>query len=197
MNIWKALNSPFVITLLILVSAFAALQVRKNVVAGEIRGVYDELMEILAESSDADRQMVVRDFVQELSGEVIGGFKDAFQSDSNEEKEELKKMIDLRRHLRTSNPTNVPQSWGGKEAYVFELTNDSDVPVGSISLNYSFLREDKLIDAETENIREIEVLMPGESISLKAERDFDDESEQPTISDRMEITVLSLKTKSF
>ena len=72
---WRILNSPIVITILIVIALFSYDQLKKNKAASEIRAVYEELISISEDAKDdLERKKLIEGFVKEAGKQIRDGF---------------------------------------------------------------------------------------------------------------------------
>ena len=78
---WKIVNSPIVIAVIVIVSLFAFRFSMKPKLATEIRGVYKEFNTILKDgASDAEKNKAIQKFAQEMATQIKAGFSAGFKS---------------------------------------------------------------------------------------------------------------------
>ena len=85
---WKALNSPIVVVIVAAVLLAVVMQMRKPRLAGELRGVYEELMHIAEDgASDARKTKAIQDFAQEIAKQMREGFSAGFKAATGEKED--------------------------------------------------------------------------------------------------------------
>lgn len=187
----KIINTPIFITLLVLSSLFAYHQYNKNIAASEIRGVYEELLEISEDANnDLEKKKLVKRFIAEGISQVKEAFSEASTSTpgelSYEEKQKIKEdkqklenenFFKVKQQITFTAPNIVEdnQYSNVKRKYVYKLTNNSNEYVKDLKHTIAFYEEGKLIDTEEEwgQVK----LAPNESKayskSLRGDQKFD------------------------
>ena len=99
---WKIVNSPIVIAIIVIASLFVLKASIKPMLATEIRGVYKEITAVIEDSaSDAEKSKAIQKLVQEIGAQVKEGFSVAFKTPEEKENAtvvfvETKKLIKIK-----------------------------------------------------------------------------------------------------
>ena len=197
MNVGKFVNSPIVVAIVVIASAFVLVNSAKPTGAQEIRGVYDELTKIMEESSEGEKKLVVQNFITELGSQISEGFSAAFEGSKEEEKQKLRELLDTKKKLRIADVKRIQSQWPGRENYIFTIKNESERIVGNLKLNYRFQNGDVLVDAENKWINEIQALEPNEEVALKVDRTLPKEASEKVSSNQLTVSVISLEIKNI
>ena len=197
MNVGKFVNSPIVVAIVVIASAFVLVNSAKPTGAQEIRGVYDELTKIMEESSEGEKKLVVQNFITELGSQISEGFSAAFEGNKEEEKQKLRELLDTKKKLRIADIKRIKSQWPGRENYIFTIKNESERIVGNLKLNYRFQNGDVLVDAENKWINEIQALEPNEEVALKVDRTLPKEASEKVSSNQLTVSVISLEIKNI
>ena len=197
MNIREFVNSPIVVAIVVIASAFVLVNSAKPTGAQEIRGVYDELTKIMEESSEGEKKLVVQNFITELGSQISEGFSAAFEGNKEEEKQELRELLDTKKKVKIVNIKQIQSQWPGRENYIFTIKNESDRIIGNLKLNYRFQNGDVLVDAENKWINEIQALEPNEEVALKVDRTLPQDASEKVISNQLTVSVIALEIKNL
>ncbi len=197
MNVREFVNSPIVVAIVVIVSAFVLVNSTRPTGAQEIRGVYDELTKIMEESSEGEKKLVVQNFITELGSQIREGFSAAFEGNKEEEKQKLREFLDTKKKVRIVNIKRIQSQWPGRENYIFTIKNESERIVGNLKLNYRFQNGDVLVDAENKWINEIQALEPNEEVALKVDRTLPQDASDQVMSNRLTVTVIALEIKNI
>ena len=197
MNVWKFSNSPIVVAIVLIASAFVLVKSANPKGAQEIRGVYDELTKIMEESSEGEKKLVVQNFIAELGSQISEGFSAAFKGNKEEEKRKLREFVDTRKKIRVIDIKRIKSQWPGRENYIFTIKNESERIIGNLKLNYRFQNDDVLVDAENKWINEIQALEPNEEVALKVDRTLPQDASEKVISNQLTVSVISLEIKTM
>ena len=183
---WKTLNSPFVILVIVIIAVFAFKATTKPKLADEIRGAYKELNAVIQDSAtDAEKSKAVRAFAQEMATQIREGFAAGLESSKKDD--EYKAYIDTRDKIKISDIRFVKSKWPGREKIVFTVSNDSDKYISNLKLNYQFYKQGELIDSENRWVSEIKILGPGEKIAVGRDRQLPEEDTDEYRSDGVKI----------
>ena len=72
---WKLINSPIIIAVLIIISIISYDRYRKSSGASEIRGVYNEIISISEDATgDLEKKKLITSFVKEAGKQIREGF---------------------------------------------------------------------------------------------------------------------------
>lgn len=195
MNKW--INSPIVITVIVLTALFTMKSQMHQDLGSQIRGAYDELIEIAEDAgSDAEKTQVIQDFASQIATQLKDGFSAGFSSGSDKESSEAK-FLRVRKLVEIVDLHETQADWKGRQAILFTLKNQSEYPLAQLRLNLEYYRGDKLIDVKNESLHEIKVLDAGESIPIKKDRSIPnhltDEEKAAYTFDSVKATVTSFR----
>lgn len=166
----KVINSPIVITIIVIVSAFTLKSQMKPDFASEIRGAYDELISIAQDASgDAEKTKAIQDFAEQIASQLKTGFSSGFSSKDDEESRD-EKFLRIKKNVHVTGVKEIQSEWKGRQAIMFRLENKSEYAISQIKVNLEFYRNGELVDVKNEHIHDIEVLDSGESFTAKEER---------------------------
>ena len=197
MNVGKFVNSPIVVAIVVIASAFVLVNSAKPTGAQEIRGVYDELTKIMEESSEGEKKLVVQNFITELGSQISEGFSAAFEGNKEEEKQKLRALLATKKPVQIVALKRIESQWPGRENYIFTIKNESERIVGNLKLNYKFQNGDVLVDAENKWINEIQALEPNEEVALKVDRTLPKDASEKVTSNQLTVSVISLEIKNI
>jgi len=188
----KYLNSPIVITGIVILAAFVLKHQSKPKLAHEIRGVYDEMISIAEDaSSSPERTKAVQDFAEQLATQLRDGFSAGFSS-NNEEKEKKEsrdqKFLRIKQDIKIKDIKEIPSKDNDRQYFLFKVSNESPLPVKSVNVNFDFYRGDELVDIDNDWLSDIQIISSGESFNVKKKRSIPEETEPV---DRVEITITS------
>ena len=168
----KIINSPIVITIIVIIAAFVIKSQMKAHLGSEIRGAYEEIISIAEDaSSDVEKTKAIQDFAQQISTQLRAGFSSGF-SPNEEDGEESKesKFLRTKTGVKLGGIKEVPSQFSGRQSFIFSISNGSDYAVKSIMVNFDYYRDGVLIDTTNERLNEIEILDLGERVNLKEDR---------------------------
>ena len=168
----KIINSPIVIAIFAVVSLFILRAQTKPKLASEIRGAYEELINIAEEAgSDGEKSKAIQAFAEEISTQIREGFQAGFKSPEQEKKESREeKYLRMKELVVLSVPTTVKSAQKNTQTFMYQIINNADVPIKQVKINYEYYRGDSLIDVENKWISEIKALAAGDSIAIKGQR---------------------------
>lgn len=194
----KIINSPIVITLIVILSVVVMKSQMKPHLGSEIRGAYDELIAIAEDAStDADKTKAIQDFAEQVAGQLKAGFSSGFSSGDDDEESTDAKFLRVKKQIKVEGIKEVPSQYNGRQSVLFNVTNESELPVKSIKVNFDYFRAGVLIDTKNEWLNEIEVLDAGESINLKKDRsisnDLSDEEKVAFTFDEVKASITSFR----
>jgi len=164
---WKIINSPIIITTLVLVSLFSYDQLRENTVSSEIRAVYEELISISEDAKDdLERKKLIEGFVKEAGKQIKEGFG-SFNNEEDKKKkaEENKHFFETKKLVLTSLPKIVENTQHSniQKTVIYQVKNDSQEYLNKVAHTIELYNQNELVDVKDEwgNIK----LAPGESKS--------------------------------
>lgn len=194
---WKKINSPIVITAIVIVSLFIFSVSMKGRLASEIRNAYEELNEIIEDSaSDAEKTKAIQEFTQEIGTQIRAGFSAGFESNK---KKPTETFLETKKNIEIKNIKYVESEWEGHESLIYTIENNSDQNIGSLRLNIEYYRDGKLIDCKSKWVNEIKILEPEREVAIKTNRKIpkkDTKEEQEKFkSDKVKIIVTSFDIK--
>jgi hypothetical protein len=168
----KIINSPIVIAIFAVVSLFILRAQTKPKLASEIRGAYEELINIAEEAgSDGEKSKAIQAFAEEISTQLREGFQAGFKSPEQEKKESREeKYLRMKELVVLSVPTTVKSAQKNTQTFMYQIINNADIPIKQVKINYEYYRGDSLIDVENKWISEIKALAAGDSIAIKGQR---------------------------
>ncbi|MCK5578963.1 MAG: hypothetical protein KAI63_05520 [Planctomycetes bacterium] len=170
---WKTINSPIVIAIIIIASLFILKSQMKPTLATEIRGVYKELNAILKDgATDAEKNKAIQKFAQEIAKQIKEGFSAGFKSGEDKKEDKDKIYIETKKKIKINGIKFVKAKWKGREAFIFVIKNNSDKYIKSLKLNYEFYKNGELIDSENKWISNIKILEPNQGVAHSADRQF-------------------------
>jgi len=168
----KIINSPLVITIIVIIAAFVIKSQMKPHLGSEIRGAYEEIISIAEDaSSDVEKTKAIQDFAQQISTQLRAGFSSGFSpNEEDEEESKESKFLRTKTGIKLDGIKEVPSQFSGRQSFIFSISNESDYPVKSIMVNFDYYRDGELIDTTNERLNEIEILDLGERVNLKEDR---------------------------
>ena len=166
----------------------------------EIREAYEEVQAIADELAQTEEPGKVKAVVSHFAEDIVGGFRQAFQPDSDRER--LVEFVNTKERIVLRDVTRAMSSFKNKEKFVGIIENRSEHPIAQITLNMSCYSEDgKLMDAANKWLSAIQLLQAGESMSFEIERAVrpHDASEEKADSKAhsIELKVASFKIKKL
>jgi hypothetical protein len=166
----KIINSPIVITIIVIVAAFVLKNQTKPQLASEIRGAYDEIIAIAEEAgSDTEKTEAIREFSEQIATQLKAGFSSGFSSGGDDESRE-EKFLRTKKNVNISELREIQSEWNGRQTVLFKIENSSEFAITQLKVNLEFYRDGELIDVKNETLNEIKVLDAGESIAAKKDR---------------------------
>ena len=161
---WKIINSPIIIAVIIIGSLIAYDRSRNSTAAMEMRGIYKELLSISEEAtSDLEKKKVITNFVKEAGKQ----FRDGFSSFNSEEKKKKqasqnKHHFQVKKQIKITSPKVVETKRYSKlqKAIVYQVINNSQEYLSKVGHTIEFYYEGELLDVKDEwgNIK----LAPGD-----------------------------------
>ena len=161
---WKIINSPIIIAVIIIGSVIAYDRSRNSTAAMEMRGIYKELLSISEDAtSDLEKKKVITNFVKEASKQ----FQDGFSSFNSEEKKKKqasqnKHFFQVKKQIKITNPKVVETKRYSKlqKAIVYQVINNSQEHLSKVGHSVEFYYDGELLDVKDEwgNIK----LAPGD-----------------------------------
>lgn len=168
----KIINSPIVVAIFVVVSLFILKAQTKPKIASEIRGAYDEIISIAEEaSSDGEKSKAIQAFAEDIATQLREGFQAGFDSSTKDKKESREEtFLRLKDQIALSKPEISSSSQKNMQTFIYRITNNIDVPIKQVKVNYEYYRGDSLIDVENKWISEVKALATGESVAVKGKR---------------------------
>jgi hypothetical protein len=199
---WKVLNSPIVVCLVVVLALIGLRSSMKPKLAGEIRGVYDELMKIAEDgASDAEKSKAIQRFAQEVSRQLKTGFKEGFSSasDGKVRQDQDLEFLEVRKQVEIVGFKYIKSNWPNREQFLFKIKNNSDKYLTSLKVNYEFYKGTELVDCKNEWVSQIKILEPGQEFAVSENRQFPrgtkPEDEALFKSDTVKISISSFTVK--
>ena len=126
---WKTLNSPIIITALVLAAIFTYDQLRGNSASSEIREVYEELVSISEDAKDdLERKKIIEGFVKEAGKQLSEGLG-SFNSEAKkkEKAEENKHFFEVKSLVEISSPKIIENKEYSniKKSVIYHVKNGS------------------------------------------------------------------------
>jgi|SaaInlStandDraft_1057018.scaffolds.fasta_scaffold27198_3 hypothetical protein len=166
----KIINSPIVITVIVIVAAVVLKTQTKPQIASEIRGAYDEIIAIAEEAgSDAEKTEAIREFSEQIATQLKAGFSSGFSSGGDDESRE-EKFLRIKKNVSITEAREIQSEWNGRQTVLFKVENSSEFALTQLKVNLEFYRDGELIDVKNETLHEIKVLDTGESFTAKKDR---------------------------
>ena len=126
----KILNSPILITILVIIAAFVLKSQIKTGLASEIRGVYDEIISIAEDaSSDAQKTKAIQDFAEQIGTQVRSGFSIGFSSKNGEIKDKDAVFLEAKKKIQVTDVKEVQSEWPGRQSTIFKIKNNSEYQI--------------------------------------------------------------------
>jgi len=97
---WKKVNSPIVVCLIAIAGLMFIQNLSKPKLASEVRGLYQELMDIAKDgANDAEKSQVIQQFATEISKQLKNGFSQGFKSDSDGKMDKDLEFIEVKESI--------------------------------------------------------------------------------------------------
>jgi len=186
---WKILNSPIVITAIVILALFSYTHLKEDTTAGEMRSAYTELLAIAEDAkNDLEKKELIKGLVVEAGEQV----KEAFsffdnEEDRQKEAEENRVYFETKKLIEVTSPKIIEKKqFSDVEKFiVYSIANQSDRYLGKIAHTIEFYRDEELVYVRDEwgNVK----LAPGESMSYS----FNVDKEEPPF-DQVKITVYEI-----
>ena len=126
----KILNSPILITILVIIAAFVLKSQIKTGLASEIRGAYDEIISIAEDaSSDAQKTKAIQDFAEQIGTQVRSGFSIGFSSKNGEIKDKDAVFLEAKKKIQVTDVKEVQSEWPGRQSTIFKIKNNSEYQI--------------------------------------------------------------------
>ena len=126
----KILNSPILITILVIIAAFVLKSQIKTGLASEIRGAYDEIISIAEDaSSDAQKTKAIQDFAEQIGTQVRSGFSIGFSSKNGEIKDKDAVFLEAKKKIQVTDVKEVHSEWPGRQSTMFKIKNNSEYQI--------------------------------------------------------------------
>lgn len=165
----KIINSPIVITIIIIIAAFVLKSQMRTDLGSQLRGVYDELISIAEEAGgDAEKTMAIQEFSEQIASQLKTGFTMGFSDGSKENREE--KFLRVKKDVQVTEAKEIQSEWKGRQTIMFTIENKSEYPLTQLKVNLEYYRNGELIDVKNEHLHGITVLDSGEHFSAKKDR---------------------------
>jgi len=145
---WKTINSPIIITLVLLIALASYNQFRKNTAASELRAVYEELISISEDAKDdLARKKLIEGVVKEAAKQIKEGFS-SFSSDEDKKKkaEENKRFFKTKNQLviTTSRIVNV------QKKVIYQIKNGSKDYLSRVAHTVELYNQGELVEVKEE-----------------------------------------------
>lgn len=199
---WKKINSPIVITIIAIASLFVFKATMKPKLANEIRGAYNELTAILEEgASDMEKNKAIQKLAQEIGTQISEGFSIGFESKDTEKENKDKIYLETKNKIEIRGIKFVEAKWRGREAFIFQIKNNSDKYISNLKFNYEFYKNDELIDCTNKWVSGIKILEPNQEIAISENRQFPSDTPKEEYgkhrSDEVKIQITSFNIKEI
>ncbi len=164
---WKILNSPIVITAILLLAFFSYTHFAKDTTASEMRSAYDELLAI---TEDAKNDLEKKELIKGLVVEVGEQVKDAFgffdnEEDRQKEAEKNRVYFETKKLVEVTPPKIIEKTQASdtENTVVYKVTNLSKKHLSKIAHTIEFYLAEELVNVKDEwgSVK----LAPGESMS--------------------------------
>ncbi len=186
---WRILNSPIVIVILIVIALFSYDQLKKNKAASEIRAVYEELISISEDAKDdLERKKLIEGFVKEAGEQIRDGF--GFfdnEEDKRIQAEENKLFFETKKIVEISSPKIIENKQFSKiqKLVIYQVKNASQEYLGKIAHTIELYNKNELVDVK-DKWGQVK-LAPGESMSYSFNA-----SNNEIVFDNVKITVYDI-----
>jgi len=172
---WKLINSPIFITILIVVSLISYDNYRKSSSASEIRGVYNEILSISEDATgDLEKKKLITSFVKEAGKQIREGFGSFNGAEQKiKQAEENKYYFDIKKQIQVTKPKVVESKQYSKvrKVVIYQVINNSSEYLSKVAHTIEFYYQGELLETKEEwgNVK----LAPGEtkSYSYKVENE--------------------------
>ncbi|MGC6454905.1 MAG: hypothetical protein ACON39_03790 [Coraliomargaritaceae bacterium] len=195
----NTINSPIVITVIVIISLFVLKSQMNSRLGSELRGVYEELIAIAEDaSSDVEKTKAIQDFSEQISRQIKEGFSIGLSSNGNEKEESRdSKILRVKKEIKLLEIQELPSAYDNRQSFYCTIKNESEFPIKSLRINYDYFREGALIDTENDWLSEIAVLDVQESVNIKHTRNlpskFTDEEKTAFTFDQVKASVTSFQ----
>jgi hypothetical protein len=163
---WKTLNSPICITVVVLAALFSYQYFKKDPVTIGIRSIYNEILSIGEDAKDdLEMKKLIEAFLKEAGKQIKSGISSSFNTDANkkEEAEKNKLYFETKSLIKISSPKVLEnkQYTQPKKEIIYEVTNSSEKYLGKVAHTIALYNHDDLVGVQEEwgQIK----LAPGES----------------------------------
>jgi hypothetical protein len=195
----QIINSPIVITIIVIIAAFVLKSQSDFKLGSEMRGAYDALIDIAEDaSSDEDKTKAIQDFAEQIASQLKEGFSAGFASGDDDKESREAKFLRTLENVQVTEIREIPSEWKGRQTVLFKIENNSEYPLSQIKVNLEYYRDGELIDVKNESLHEIKVLDAGKSFTAKEDRNMPNhltEEEKATHPyDEVRVSVTSFKT---
>jgi len=164
---WKFVNSPIVITIVLIAAIISYDQLRKNSSASEIRAVYEEVLAISEDATgDLEKKKVISSFVKEASKQMRQGFS-SFGNDvrKNKQAKENKHYFEVKKQIQITKPKVMETKKYNKiqKVVIYQVKNNSSEYLSKVGHTIEFYYKGDLLELKEEwgHIK----LAPGETKS--------------------------------
>ena len=164
---WKIINSPIVIAIVIILSFITYDHFRKNSGASEMRGLYNELLSISEDATgDLEKKKIISSFVKEASKQMREGFS-SFGNDEHKNKQakENKHYFEVKKQIQITKPKVMETKRYSKtqKVVIYQVKNNSSEYLSKVGHTIEFYYQGDLLELKEEwgHIK----LAPGETKS--------------------------------
>ena len=193
---WKIINSPIVIAIIVIAALFCFRAAMKPKLAGEIRAAYNELNSIIQDgSSDAEKSKAIQQFAQEIGTQIRMGLSEGFKSDNPQKQDKDKVYAAVKQKIDITGIKSVQSEWPTHEKIIFMLRNNSDKAISNLRLNYEYYKKGEMIDCRNDWMSEVKILDPNQEIALSQDRTLPKDTNDNSKSDDVKIKITSFDVK--
>ena len=164
---WKVINSPIIIAIIIICSLVGYDHYRKSASANELRSFYNELLSISEDAtSDLEKKKIITSFVKEAGKQIREGFG-SFRNDEHKKKqaEENKHYFNVKKQISITKPKVLETKQYNKiqKTVIYQIKNNSAEYLSKIGHTIEFYYQGDLLEVKDEwgHIK----LAPGETKS--------------------------------
>lgn len=172
---WKFINSPIIIVVIIIISIISYDHFRKNSSAGEIRGIYNELLSISEDATgDLEKKKVISSFVKEAGKQIQDGFSSFGGSEhSQKQAKKNKHYFEVRKQIVITKPKVMESKRYNKtqKVVIYQVKNNSSEYLSKVAHTVAFYYQGDLLDLK-DDWGQIK-LAPGETKSYAYKIDND------------------------
>ena len=198
---WEKINSPIIVAVVVIIALFVLKNMEKPTLATEMRGAYEEFNAILEDSSsDAEKTKAIQQFATEVGTQIREGFQAGFSNPVGEDGKPIpskdKLFLEAKTHIVISEFKFVPAKWGGRDEFIYRVTNKSEHHISQLRLNLEYYKDGELVDVKNKWISEIKILPPGESIAMRGDHSYPNGT-KPEDYDQFKVDDVKLLVTSF